>query len=492
MKRIVLALILTLPFWAVAQNNPLLAPDFWKSKPDLSKVKEAIEKGADPTEANRANYDVVSMAINNDSDIEIVKFLVSIEGNGVDKKTHDGRTYLHWAASRGNADLVKYFIQKGWDAQLSDDKGATPLTFGAANGHANLEIFEAFFKAGVSPKQKYQDGANILLLAIPADTSFALVEYLSKKGLSIKDKDEYGRNAFDYAAKSGNLQHLKNIYKKGIQPTPQALILAAQGRRGGNSPLEVYQYLVDELKIPANSKGLNQENVLHYLVKKPKHEEIIQYFLSKKVDINDANIDGNNAFMEAASTKDVKLIHDLLHQVKDINALNKKGESAIFFAVQSSSSEVVQLLIDHGAKTDIHAKDGNLGYFLVQSYRGFGPAANAEDFSKKLEVLQKSGLDLSVPQNDGSTLMHVALLKNDLGLLKKLESLHIDINVVNNESLSPLHRAALLAKDTKILEYLVSLGADKTLVTEFDETAYDLALENESLKAINADLSFLK
>lgn len=476
MRKIFLLAFFAVPLLAIGQSNLLLTSDFWKSNPDVAKVKDAIDKGANPTEANRANYDVVSMAINNDASFEIVNYLVSIEGNGVDKKTHDGRTYLHLASSRGNAVLVKYFIDKGWDPQLSDDKGATPLTFGAANGQSNVEVFELFFKAGVSPKQKYQDGANILLLSIPGDTAFKVTEYLSKKGLSIKDKDDHGRTAFDYAARSGNLEHVKNVYQKGIPATPQALIIAAQGRRGGNSPLELYQYLVEELKISASSKGLNQENVLHYLVKKPKHEDIIQYFLNKNVNINEVNLDGVNAFMEAASSKDIQLIKKLLPLVKDINAVNKKGESALFYAVQSSTSDIVKELIENGSKVDLEAKDGHLGFYLVQSYRAFGPAANADDFSKKIEILKSSGLDLTKAQKDGNTLLHAAISKNDLGLLQKLETLQLDINAANEEGLTPLHRAALLAKDTKILEYLVGKGADKTSVTEFEETAYDLEI----------------
>lgn len=492
MKRMFLLAFLAIPFMVSAQNNPLLTPDFWKSNPDVAKVKEAIEKGANPAEANRANYDAVSMAINTGASSEVVKYLLTQEGNGIDKKTHDGRTYLHLASSKGNVELVKYFIEKGWDANLSDDKGATPLTFGAANGQVNVEIFEAFFKAGVSPKQKYQDGANILLLAIQGDTTFNVSEYLKTKGLTLKDKDDYGRNAFDYAAKSGNVQHLKNVYAKGIKPTPQALIFAAQGRRGGNAPLEVYQYLVDELEIAADTKGLNGENALHYLVKKPKHEDIIQYFLDKKADVNAVDKNGNNVLMEAATTKDAELLKKLLPLVRDINAVNDKGESALYFAIQTSTSEIVQLLIDNGAKTDVVAKEGNLAYYLVQSYRGTGPAANVADFDKKLEVLKNIGFDLLAPQKDGSTLIHAAVAKNDLKLLEKLSALNIDINAKNEESLTALHKAALLAKDTQILEFLIAQGADKTATTEFDETAFDLASENETLITKNIDLSFLK
>ena len=50
----------------------------------------------------------------------------------------------------------------------------------------------------------------------------------------------------------------------------------------------------------------------------------------------------------------------------------------------------------------------------------------------------------------------------------------------------------MTAKNTKILEYLLSKGASKKATTDFGETAYDLALENEILEAKQIDINFLK
>ncbi len=76
--------------------------------------------------------------------------------------------------------------------------------------------------------------------------------------------------------------------------------------------------------------------------------------------------------------------------------------------------------------------------------------------------------------------------------MKKLSDLKIDVNSANKENMTPLHKAALVAKDDQVLKYLVSLGANKSIKTEFDETAYDLASENESLKNNNVSIDFLK
>ena len=91
-----------------------------------------------------------------------------------------------------------------------------------------------------------------------------------------------------------------------------------------------------------------------------------------------------------------------------------------------------------------------------------------------------------------STLFHLAIDKNDLGLLKKVNALKIDVNAKNNEGATVLHLAAMKAADDEILKYLISIGADKNSTTEFEETAFDLALENEKLNSKKVDLGFLK
>ena len=53
-----------------------------------------------------------------------------------------------------------------------------------------------------------------------------------------------------------------------------------------------------------------------------------------------------------------------------------------------------------------------------------------------------------------------------------------------------LHIAAMKAKDITILKHLIAADADTSIQTSFDETAYDLAKENELLKGNNID--FLK
>ncbi|QIH38260.1 ankyrin repeat domain-containing protein [Flavobacterium sp. Sr18] len=489
------ALVATL-FVNAQQKNTLLEQSFWKTSPDVNAVKAEIAQGNSPSASTSNAFDVIVMAINNDAPAATIQFLLEQPGNEVGKLTHDNRIYLHWAANKGNVAIVEYLISKGSDLNLEDSKGETPLTFAAVGGQSNTALYEAFFKAGTDPKKKYKDGVNLLLMAIASDKNLALTTYFTSKGMSIKDTDSDGNTAFDYAAKSGNLSLLKSILEKGVKYTDNALLFAAQGSRRDVTSLETYKYLVEDLKIKPTATSKSGETVLHSLASKANQSEIITYFLSKGVDANKANNEGNTALMAAASARDIAALELLLPIVKNNNVQNLKGESALTMAVKTGTPEALTVLLNTGADVKVLDKDGNnLGYYLIQSYRpsGRGQEATAQDpFETKIKLLQDKGLNLATPQKDGNTLYHFAVIKNDLALLKKIAALQIDINAKNKDGLTALHKAAMISKDDGILKYLISMGAKKEITTDFDESAYALAKENESLTTNKIALEFLK
>ena len=107
-------------------------------------------------------------------------------------------------------------------------------------------------------------------------------------------------------------------------------------------------------------------------------------------------------------------------------------------------------------------------------------------------MLAAKGLDITQHQKDGNSLFHLALETSDLKLLKWVDISKVDINVKNDEGLTALHKAAMIATDDVVLKYLLSIGADKNIKTTFEESAYDLATENELLQQSNTNIQFLK
>ncbi|WP_163407070.1 ankyrin repeat domain-containing protein [Flavobacterium ajazii] len=486
-----------------AQKSKLkiLDREFWKTNPDLTAVKaelngfkfEDVKNGDDP----------LSLAINNDASIEVIKYLADQPGIDFQRNIREGRTYLHAAASKPNAEAVDYLLQKGADMNFLCHHDQTALTFAGFSGTVNLAVIKAFEKHGLDLKKTYpaKNDANILLLAVGSDTDFSITNYLISKGISIQSKDKKGLNAFDYAVKYGNVNVLKKLVEKGVKYSDQDLIFAAQGAFRKANKIDVFKYLVDDLKIKPTVTSESGDNVLHYIAAKNNQDDIITYFINKGVNINQENKEGNTPFINAAGGKSFEIVALMLPKVKNINTVNSKGESALTYAVKSGSPKAVDLLLSKGADAKIKDKQGNdLAYYLVDSYRparggfGGGTAENPkqDDFGDKLKSLQKSGLNFNAPQKDGGTLYHVAITKTDLEILKKLAPLKIDVNTKNKDGLTVLHRAAMLSKNDEVLKYLISIGAKKEITSEFNETAYNLAKENDLLTKNNIDIEFLK
>ncbi|TWR25706.1 ankyrin repeat domain-containing protein [Mucilaginibacter pallidiroseus] len=490
MKRILIAILVMVTLSAQAQQNPLLDQSFWKSKPSAAAVKAEVDKGADPAQKNGSAFDPVVMAINADAPNETIKYLIDQPGNPVDKITHDGRIYMHWAAYRGNVEIIEYLLSKGSKINIDDAHGYSVLNFAATAGQTNTKIYDLCFANGVNAKTSLTpDGANALLLGVANDKDMVLTNYFVSKGLDIKSVDAAGNTAFNYAARAGNIDMMKALKEKGVPYTDNAMLMAAQGTRRGANGIEVYQYL-ESLKIKPTAVGKNGETALHAVVRRPGQLDIIKYFLSKGVNVNQADDEGNTPFMlAAASNSDTATIALLASSVKNINLANKKGVTALAYAVRGNSAAVVSYLISKGANVNVTDASGdNLAAYLMQSYS----PQRAESFEAKLKVLQDKGFAVNAPQKNGNTLYHMAVAKNDLALLRRIESLNVDVNAKNKEGFTALHKAAMLSKDDAILKYLVSIGAKKEIATDFKETAFDLASENESLSKNKVSVTFLK
>ncbi|RYY54968.1 MAG: ankyrin repeat domain-containing protein [Chitinophagaceae bacterium] len=490
MKYILSGICLGLGFLAQAQQpNRLLESAFWQSKPTVDAVKAEVAKGANPAELNGNSFDPTVLAINAGVSNDVVFYLLDQKGNEVNKVTHDSRNYIHWASSKGNTEVVKYLISKGSKTNTEDSHGMTPLNFSAGAGPQNIPVFELLISNGANVKTDLNhDGANALLLGVTNDPELKLTEYFVSKGLDIKSRDAAGNSAFDYAARSGNIAVMNKLLAKGVKPGPNAMILAAQGSRRGANGIEVYRYL-DSLGVKPTAVSKTGETVLHSLVRRPGQLETVKYFLSRSVSPSQADNDGNTPLLfAAASSKDSALLDLLLSKTTNINAVNKKGISALTMAVRSNSPQIVQYFIDKGADVTITDAEGNnLAWYAIQSYS----PRNAAELDAKLAFLSK-GIDLAAPQQDGNTLYHLAVAKNDLALVKKIEPFKVDVNAKNKEGLTALHRAAMIAKDDAILKYLVSIGAKKDLTTSFSETAFDLSRENEFLGNNKISTDFLK
>jgi len=477
------------------KNNQFLDRTYWKGKPAIAEIKAAMSTVNNLTELDKNQFDATVFAINEKNSMETILFLLSQKGNEVNKITHDGRTYLFWAAYSGNLELMKHLVKNGAKTNLLDEHGNTVMIFAATNGLIDIEIYKFLLKNGANLQQeKNNDGANALLCASPFMNDFSLINYMKPLGVSIDSKDDKGNGIFNYAARNGNSDFLTQLIDAGVDyktlndENGNAFVFACQGSRSKTNSKEFYEYL-ENLGINPAFVTKSGTNALHILAGKSKDVSSIEFFLDRKVDVNQKNKEGNTPFLIAAKNqKDLKIFDLLMRNVKNINETNKENQSALMLAVESNSVEILRFLLQNKisrSQIDVHGNE--LTYYLLKSYNHL----NENDFNSKLTLLQNNEFTLFSPQQNGNTSFHNCAALNNFRLLRKIVGLTKEnINAVNKEGLTALHIAAMKATDTSLLKMLIEMGADINIATEFGEKAIDLALENEQIKSLQLD--FLK
>ena len=469
-------------------KNTFLQRAFWKTNPTIAKVEEKIKEGNSATILNRSGFDAVVYALLENADAKVIKHLLSKKGNNVNKLTHDGRTYIFWASYKNNIAIVKYLLGNGAKTDIIDDKGYSVLNFTASAGVKNTKLYDLLIKHGVHiRKDKTPKGANALLLIAPNISDFKMVDYFISKGLPLHSTDKDGNGLFNYTAQKGNIKMLEILIKKGL---PYKTL----NKNGGNAmlfatkrsnSLAFFKYL-ESLGINPNIKNKDGKTPLHNLAYRSKKTEDFNYFINKGNDVNQADKDGNTALINAASRNSLDVIKLLANNTKNINHSNKNGQSALTRSLRNKI-EVFTYFLDNKADVTVVDKKGNhLGYYVFNTYS----SKRIKEFQHKLALLQGKGLNVATPQKNGNTLYHLAVDKRNFSMLKFINTYKIDINAKNSEGLSALQKAVMTAKNDTIMKYLISKGANKMVKTDFDESLYDLAKENEALKNVN--ISFLK
>ena len=478
-----------------AQNtNKFLDRNFWKSKPSVSEIKNSIKQGNNPTEKGPFSFDGVSYAIIDNAPLESIKYMLSLEGNPVTKSTHGGVKYLQWAAYKGNIELMKHLLKLGADPNETTSRGTNMLLMAAIGGVQNTEVYDLILKQGISIDYTNMSGANALLLLSGADMEdISILQYFIDKNIPLDIKDNEENNLFFYAARGGNIKTMKFWKSKGVthnhinKKGENAVLFASQGMKRKALRLEVFKYLSDTLNIEVDQVNWEGKTPLQLSARRG-NTDLFDFFLTEGVSANQIDENGNIALINAASgSKDNLEKFSTISY--DINHQNKAGKSAITIAIERGKKENVDFLIEKGANLNVIDNDGNdLMYYAFQAYN-----PKKENISKQIiDQLKTAGINGKNINKHHNTLAHIAVEKHSVFLLETAISLGADINYKNAMNLSALHLAAMKSKDKELISLLIKNGANKELLTQFNESPYDLAVQNELLKKENINLELLK
>ena len=236
----------------------------------------------------------------------------------------EGYTPLNLATIGGTAETVRRLLRvPDIDVNAASTFPSSPLTNAAANG--NLEMVRLLVDAGADLNQKDgEEELTVLMKALNAE-SLPVVEYLISKGADVNAEDARGYTAVAWAAENRNPEFIKVLAEAGAD--------------------------LNKLQ------GPNGENALHIAVRNG-NLEVVQYILSRGVDLEAKDSKGRTALFNAALVGYTDVIQALLRAGADINTDVGTGDvetNALIGAIVGENADAVELLIRNGA--DVNFQD---------------------------------------------------------------------------------------------------------------------------------------
>jgi len=352
-------------------------------------IERLLKAGADPDSPN-AEGQTALMILARTSNVQAAKLLLRHGADVNAREQWRGQTALMWAAAQKQPAMVKLLVEHGadvnarskmdtWQRQVTAEPraqhrpmgGLTPLLFAARAGC--LECVKILVEAGAEVDMADPEGISPLLMAI-TNFNFDIASYLLDKGANPNKFDWWGRAPLYAAVDLNTIPHGGRPDRPSLDRTTSLELIEKLLRLGANPNMQL------KLQAPLRAVGPDRgaDMYLHIgatpLLRAARAGDApaVKLLLEYGADPNIPNFMGLTPIMIAAGLGNneidtrgrfktqeqaIETIELLVKAGADINARDRRGQTALHGAALWGWNEVVKTLVAHNA--DLHAKDLN-------------------------------------------------------------------------------------------------------------------------------------
>ena len=218
------------------------------------------------------------------------------------------RQAVHVAASKGQNEFLKRLVSYGADINSRDSDQRTPLHWAASYGNADMAEFLITEGAAVNIAQS--DGFTPLHAATCLGHNH-VVKVLLNHGAELNRTDRDGWSSFHTAVCYGHTEVVQSLLDAGASLT---------------------------------KRTTDEENVVHIAASSGKIP-VLRLLLSKKMNLNDININGNTAFYLSVYYNELEMTKFLVKAGADMSLPRGPKKSPLYLAALRSNINVISIFL---------------------------------------------------------------------------------------------------------------------------------------------------
>lgn len=317
--------------------------------------------------------------------------------SGVEEYPEDA---IHMAARGNSPDVIKYFVEIGFDINKKDEDGDTPLTHALRVCGTEDKVVECLLKLGANPNLPDDDGETPLELAVTLGQNEKAISLLEHGALLQRAKGKKGTLIHEAIFRCND-----DVIKKMLECGGEKL-LYTRGDTFPDYPVELAIDISGDIDINGKEVAL---------------------MLLDHMDLNYTDEHGNNLLHRECIRGELELIQMLLEKGMDVNAKNNQGLTPLRLARNynngTKEEDIVTLLLSCGAEES------------KEKEKDCEPQFTEQDFLAEL----KNKSDLNERDENQRTSLHYAVYREYLEAVTYLLSKNVDVNVQDKQGITPLH-----------------------------------------------------
>ena len=390
---------------------------------------------------------------------------------------------LYNAALKGELTIVKDILEHHDATVMLDKNGQTPLYAACIGNH--LAIISLLINSGFDVNHQDNEGKTVLHIAFENHVPDLAQTLITEFGVDSSIRDTHNWTPLHTAIDRGYCSYSKELSEKFLQLDAGNEVSWIQLQAACfEENYQDVQFLLNS-NIDVNHVSSSGYTALHIAVTK-SNIDIVTRLLDQGVNVHSVTTDGKTPLHIAADNGANAIIQKLLMQKANPSLKDVLGNTSLHLAVQlkqetksglvnprahccACSAKTIKAIIKWSA--DVNAVNSR-----GQTALWFACIDGQETFVK---ILLDAGADPNITDNLKDSSLHAAINGCcNIGTVKEIIDHGAHVNAVNNMSETPLLLACSTAQAESV-KLLLEAGADPNITTIDEDTSLHSAIAQE-------------